>query len=135
MTFDAESIRAEGAYVDDLIARDFRGLSAYAVAQYLRGKLFVLVDFVLGAGPYSESECLEANEFLRAVIRLVVAWLRKAPSLLQKCLSDLRKEPELYLVDEDAALLQCACELMGLLQRLFCGCHRSLRYYAFNDSN
>ena len=73
------------------------------------------------------------NEFLRAAIRLVVAWLQKIPALLPKCLAELRRDPEIYLVDEDAALVSCACELMGILQRLFCGCHRSLRYYTVSD--
>jgi hypothetical protein len=39
------------------------------------------------------------------------------------------------LVDEDVALLECAYELFGLLQRFFCGCHRSLRYFLFYDKN
>ena len=38
-------------------------------------------------------------------------------------------------MDEDAALLQSAGELMGILERLFCSCHRCLRYYVHYDRN
>jgi len=95
----------------------------------------VYVDFILNTTTYSASDCLEINEFLKTIIDLVVAWLKKVPKLLQKTLVDLRRNPELYLVDEDVALVQCCCELMGLLQRLFCCCHRSLRYYSYYDEN
>lgn len=30
-------------------------------------------------------------------------------------------------------MVQCVSELMGLLSRFFCGCHRSLRYYILYD--
>jgi len=82
MVFDAEACRYEREEIESLIARDFQGISAYALTQYLRGKLFIEVDFVLSSPTYTDSDCAEVNEFLRATIRLVVAWLNKVPSLL-----------------------------------------------------
>jgi len=29
----------------------------------------------------------------------------------------------------------CCHELMQLLKKMFCGCHRALRYFLFNDKN
>jgi hypothetical protein len=135
MAFESEACRAEIEFIDRLVANDFRGLSAYELTQYLRGKIFVYVDFLLSQGMYTESECLEVNELLRATVRLIVAWLNKMPSIMQKCLVDLRREPELYLVDEDIALFQSGPELMALLGSMLCACHRGLRYYVFCDQN
>lgn len=48
LQFDQEECRAERKFVDRLVRNDFRGLSAYELTQYLRGKLFVYVDFLMG---------------------------------------------------------------------------------------
>ena len=50
-------------------------------------------------------------------------------------MKELKKEPELYLVDEDCALVCAVTEMMGILSRLFCGCHRSMRLYLHYDRN
>lgn len=115
-TFEVEQIRAETARVQDLVDRSFRGLSAHELTQYLRGELFVTVDFLLSANSlYSEEDVGEVCTFLKAVISLIVHWLKLAPGLLETCLPNLRREPDLFLVDEDSALLQSAPELMGIL--------------------
>jgi len=46
---------------------------------------------------------------------------------------DLRRDSDVFLVDEDVALLASCPEVMGLLNRLLCGCHRCLRYYLYYD--
>lgn len=131
-----EQIRAETIRVQELTARSFRGWTAHELTQYLRGELFITVDFVLSANsPYAEEEVDEVCTFLKAVIGLIVEWLKLAPGLLERCLPELRREPDLFLVDEDAALLRSAEELMWMLQRLFCGCHRALRFYLHFDQD
>ena len=47
----------------------------------------------------------------------------------------LFKNPELFLVDEDVALLECQTELFTTLKTIFCGCHSNLRIYAYYDRN
>lgn len=64
-----------------------------------------------------------------------MAWLRKVPSIMPKCLADLRRDTDLYLVDEDIALFQSCCELMATLKGILCGCHRTLRFYLHCDQN
>ena len=89
----------------------------------------------MGQSTYTEEECAEVNDFLKACIRLIVAWMRKVPTILQKTLKDTRKDADIFLVDEDAAIVQSYPELAGVLQDLFCACHRSMRYYSYWDQN
>ena len=69
-----------------IIDTDFQEVTAKDVTQYLRGGLFVMVDFLLGANTYTEEELVEVNDFYKTVLRLIVAWLKKVPTLLEKCL-------------------------------------------------
>lgn len=114
---------------------NFEGMSARETTQYLRGGLFQAVDFMMSANSYSEEEADEIIEFFNSVIRLIVAWLKKATKLAPKVFKELKAEPDLGLVDEEAALVLCAHELMGLIHRFLCGCHRCLRFYIHYDKN
>jgi hypothetical protein len=135
-TFEVDQIRAETARVQELTERSFRGLSAQELSQYLRGELFITVDFLLSASSqYTEEDVDEVCAFLKAVLGLIVHWLKMAPGLLERAQPDLRREPDLFLVDEDAALLRSAEELMLMLHKLFCGCHRALRFYLHYDQD
>lgn len=133
MSFKVEEVERLRERVDNLIQNDFRGLPAYELTQFIRGYVFVHVEYILSQGEYSESDCKTINDLLEAVVRLIVAWLKKVPSIMQRCLQELKKNPELCLVDEDIALFQCGGELMVLLQSMLCGCHRNLRYYLHCD--
>ena len=42
---------------------------------------------------------------------------------------------DLFLIDENIALLSCAYEFFDLLKKLFCCCHRCTRYYLLNDKD
>ena len=46
-----------------------------------------------------------------------------------------RMNPDLYLIDENHAILNCYYEFMDILKRIFGGCHRSLVYYLLFDKN
>ena len=100
--------------LQNLIDNDFGGVEAYQITQYLRGILFIQVDFLLGSNVYTEEEKDEVMKFFKTVIRCCIAWLKKAPSLLQSQ-QDQRKDSDIYIVDEDLALLNSGSELMGLL--------------------
>lgn len=94
-------------------------------------------DFLLSANtrPYTDEDLVEVDDYMHAVIRLVVAWLRKAKEIVKTAGPDFRRDPDIFLVDEDVAILAACPELMGLLDRMFCGCHRCLRYYLYYDKN
>lgn len=42
---------------------------------------------------------------------------------------------ELFLIDEGVALLMCYYEFFDILKKLFCCCHRCIRYYVMFDKN
>jgi hypothetical protein len=137
MAFDLKELHAAKARVEAVIAAQFQGMTAHETTQYLRGRLFVYTDFLLSAhtGSSSEEEPEELDEYLRDVVRLVVAWLRRATELVKTAGPDLRRDSDLFLVDEDVAVLASCPEVMGLLDRLLCGCHRCLRYYLHRDKD
>jgi hypothetical protein len=86
MVFSIEQVRADKERVQAIIDTDFQEMTAKDVTQYLRGGLFVMVDFLLGANTYTEEELVEVTDFFKTVLRLIVAWLNKVPTLLEKCL-------------------------------------------------
>jgi hypothetical protein len=87
----------------------------------------------MSANTYADEEVDDIIEFFYLVIKLIVAWLKKVPSLMERCFRDLKLEADIALVDEEAALVSCCCELMGLMHRFLCGCHRCLRFYIHYD--
>lgn len=73
------------------------------------------------------------DQYFKSVLRLITAWLRKLPKILSKSLQVLNKNMELFLIDEDLALLECQSEIYLTLKAFFCGCHRNVRIYAYYD--
>jgi hypothetical protein len=43
--------------------------------------------------------------------------------------------PDLFLIDENIAILMCHYEFLDILKKLFCQCHRCIRYYLLFDKN
>jgi hypothetical protein len=68
-------------------------------------------------------------------IELVVIWLKYLPNVFKKSMAELRVDYDLFLVDEDIAIVQSVNEVMGMLQRIFLGCHRAIRFYKHFDLN
>jgi hypothetical protein len=85
LAFDEEYLRGHAERVKGILDSDFGDMTAREVAQYLRGGLFQGVDFLLSANTYSEEEVDEVLEFFYSVIRLIVAWLKKATTLQERC--------------------------------------------------
>lgn len=42
---------------------------------------------------------------------------------------------DLFLIDENIAILQSAYELMDILKKIFCSCQRCIKYYLLNDKD
>jgi hypothetical protein len=87
-------VKQERTTVDQFVERDFNGYSAPAITQYLRGKLFVFVDFLLSNNTitYSETDIDEINELIKAVLRLIVAWLKKVTTLFESASATLKRD-------------------------------------------
>jgi len=109
-------------------------MTAFETTQYIRGELFVYVDFLLG-NSFTELEVLaEVENFIKSVLRLIVVWLKKLPTL-QSTFEELEKVPNLFLVDPLAAIVKSCPELMETLSKLFGCCLRALKFFSFYDVN
>jgi hypothetical protein len=45
----------------------------------------------------------------------------------------VKVNPDLFLIDENIAIMQCAYELTDILRKILCGCQRCFKYYLLND--
>lgn len=50
--------------------------------QYFRGTLYTYVDFLMQNGKYTPEEADAVNDFLYTVLRLIVAWFKRAAKLI-----------------------------------------------------
>ena len=55
-----------------LTESDLNGLGAFETTQYLRGTLYIYVDFLLQNGQYSDESIDAINDFLYQVLRLII---------------------------------------------------------------
>ncbi len=63
-----------------MITNDLEGKSAHDTTQYLRGHLYVYSDFLLGH-TFNDNEPPEVIQYQKAVLRLVVTYLRKVQTM------------------------------------------------------
>ena len=80
----------------------------------MRGELFVFVDFLLNNIFTDLSVLQQIDIFFKTVLRLIVVWLVKLPTL-QSTFEELEKVPSLFLVDPKAAIVKAYPELMETL--------------------
>ena len=97
MDFSIEGLRNEREVLEALIASDLDGLDAWEATQYFRGKLFVYVDFLFGSNEYSAEQIPEVIDFLKCVLRCIVAYLRRLATW-EKEYTELQAEKHLWLI-------------------------------------
>ena len=70
--------------MEEIIKTNFKCLtSAFEITQYLRGRLFILVDCLLAREPLDpETEIPIIIGFFKIVIKVIVEWLKLFPSLI-----------------------------------------------------
>ena len=130
MEYSAEWIDTQMKKIKEVIESDFKVLkTAFEITQYLRGKVFIYVDFLM-ANEYKnpQEECKKAIEFLKLVIKLFVRWMELFPKYKQSFLEG-EQYTKLYLVDRNVAFASCGYELYDMMKSIFCLCHRSLQFY------
>ena len=94
----------------------------------------MFVDCLLG-DTYSDLTILsKIDTFIKTVLRLIVVWLAKIPSLT-KTIEEMELLPNLFLIDPKAAIVEASYEMMETLGKLFGTCMRGLRFYSFYDIN
>ena len=57
-------------------------MGALETTQYLRGRLYVYTDFLLGYSSYIEDQVDAVNNFLYSVLKLIVTYFKKVPKLM-----------------------------------------------------
>lgn len=65
-----------------LIDSELNGLGAFETTQYLRGHLYIYVDFLMQNGQYLNERADAVNDYIYHVLRLIVIWLKKIPKLI-----------------------------------------------------
>ena len=135
--FDEEQLAQEKILLETMIERDFERYTARDLSQFLRARFFVYNDFLMTAThkDLTQEQQDMIDQYFKSAMRLIAAWTKKIPSIMHRSHNTLFKNPELFLVDEDVALLECQTELFATLKTIFCGCHRNLRIYAYYDRN
>lgn len=71
--------------MEEIIKTNFKCLTtALDVTQYLRGRLFILVDCLLAREPPdAQAELPIIIDFFKTVIRVIVEWLKLFPSHIE----------------------------------------------------
>ena len=72
----------------EVLDTGFKSLAtAFDVTQYIRGRLYVFVDFLM-ANEYKnpDNEIPEVIAFLKLVVKLIATWLKIFPNYLQSVL-------------------------------------------------
>jgi hypothetical protein len=123
--------------LETLIERDLERMTAREITQLFRGHLFVYIDFLMSGShrKLSNDHIDMLDEFNKTFLRLMIVWLRKVPKLFKTALKDYKKNNDMFLIDEDVALLSASAELFLTLKSLFSGIHRTMRLAAFYDKN
>jgi hypothetical protein len=87
----------------------------------------------MGCTDFETSDIEEVFGFFKAIVRLIVSWMQKIQSLTTS-IDELNLVPNLFLVDSQAAIVECYYELMETLSKLFGNCFRTVRFYMCHDT-
>ena len=80
--FDLEKLAQYSEQIKAMIKNKLADLDAFMVTQYLRGELYVYIDFLLSVTLETPKSSIPIiYEFLKVVIKLIVVWLKMLPSL------------------------------------------------------
>jgi hypothetical protein len=132
-------LRVHRNHVEWHLQNGFEGRTAHRTTQYLRGSLFVYIDYLLGNNfngtmkgaddpakhPF---EIDEIQDLIKATLRLICTLFVKVTTM-PKILWESQQCRDLFLVDPQHAILQCYHEFCELLGRIFATDGRTLRYY------
>jgi hypothetical protein len=119
--------------VQEIIKAEFKGVfeKPRDLTQFIRGEFYFYVDSLMSLFQNSSPEEVPAIfEFLtKDVFALIFKWLEIFPEYLSSFYESLH-HPQLYLVNQDAAIAMCGPELFNILEKCFGRCLRSDRFFA-----
>ena len=92
-------------YLNSLMKTSLSTGNAAETTQFLRGRLFILVDNLL-VNVYKKSEHMKAVNFFCIVIKYIIEWIKNSNELFPAYYEGLTN-PDAYLTDDKIALAKC----------------------------
>lgn len=105
--------------IQEITNNEFKGYEPLTITQLVRGKIFTFLDI------FMTNSSKESDEYVFRVVDLIYDFLDMAIEFLHFFkenihLTDLLdKNPDLFLIDEKAAVLACYYEIILTLRRIF----------------
>lgn len=117
-TFDQSSLHSCKATLSAALTDLQVFHSAYEITQFFTGRLFTLVDCLLGWRPSDEAELQAALSLFETVVHFTVQWLRELPSRYAQIYQSMNT-PDLVLSAKEVAFAAIWPELFMTVERLF----------------
>lgn len=109
--------------------------SVHELTQYMRGELFIYVDFIFSYDYTSLTvEVPSVVIFLKSVLKLLCQWLQWLSTHLASY-REFKNYPLLFLVDRNVALAACMEEVIFMLGLFFGRSHHSLKFFLVFSRN
>lgn len=120
--------------IDICIQNNLKGLGPIETTQFFRGDVFYALDEVMGRTyEPNEADYFENSiKFVKKILELIVHYLKLVPDML-KAFNEEKVSSDLYLVDENIAIIKCLPEFTETLKTIFCQNARCLRFYLRYD--
>ena len=85
MSLDPDKLAELSTQLRNIIDKDFECFeNAFEITQILRGRLYVWVDFLMSHDYKANSNEVQlAHDFFKLFLEIIVAWLKKIPTLLK----------------------------------------------------
>ena len=125
--YSTTELQENDEYLISLMAGSLSTGSASETTQFLRGKLFTLIDNLL-VYPYKKSEHMRAAAFFCTFIKYIIEWIKRSTEMLPAYYDGLAS-PDAYLTDEKIALAMAWPELIISLRRIFGLDARTSKYH------
>ena len=82
LSYDMGKLKQMKEQIISINENNMANLDAFTITQYLRGELYVYIDFLLGESIEEIDEnVMVIYDFLKEVINLIVLWLKMIPKL------------------------------------------------------
>jgi hypothetical protein len=123
------------AKLSSLIAKKF-SMEPYALTQFVRGELVVMVDTILSYPDRMQpAEYAAATEFFETYIRAAVELFRHAQILLPEYIEMKALNPNTFFVHEATAIVSSIQDFCDALNFIFGSTSSRTRFYTANDAS
>jgi hypothetical protein len=130
MTYSSDTVQKESEKLDKL-ALNIMALDAREMTQFLRGRLYVLADFLLETDyTGKEEEIPKVVTLLKKILNFTIIYMKQYPSMIPYEAEGL-KYRNLYLADKRVAFALALKDIVDV-QSIYFNCHRVIKFYGVN---